>query len=75
MAKIQDYKPMSDDDILNALDVNIKSAIGYYDSELSQERKKVTDYYNASLPADAQGNSKYISQDVYTGVQSMTGTA
>jgi len=72
MANI-DYKPMSDDDILNALDVNIKSSIGYYDSELSRERKKVTDYYNASLPKPAHdGNSRYVSQDVYTGVQAMT---
>jgi len=73
MAKIDDYKPMSDDDILNALDVNIKSAIGYYDSELSRERKRVTDYYNASLPRPAHdGNSKFVSQDVYSGVQAMT---
>ena len=73
MAKIDDYQPMSDEDILKALDVNIKSAIGFYDSELSKERKKVTDYYNASLPRPQHdGNSKYISQDVYTGVQAMT---
>jgi len=73
MAKLSDYQPMSDDDILKALDVNIKSAIGYYDSELSKERKKVTDYYNAALPRPQhEGNSKYISQDVYTGVQAMT---
>lgn len=73
MAKIDDYQPMSDEDILKALDVNIKSSIGYYDSELSKERKKVTDYYNASLPRPQHdGNSKYISQDVYTGVQAMT---
>ena len=68
-----DYKPMSDDDVIKALDVNIKSAIGFYDSELSRERKRVTEYYNASLPRPAHdGNSKFISQDVYSGVQAMT---
>ncbi len=51
---------------------NIKASVGYYDSELSRERKKVTDYYNASLPKPAHdGNSKYVSQDVYDAVQSM----
>ena len=73
MAEIKDYSPMDDDDILNALEVNIKSSVGYYDSELSRERQKVTDYYNATLPKPAHdGNSKYISQDVFSGVQSMT---
>ena len=73
MATIKDYKPMGDDDILKALEVNIKSAVGYYDSELSRERRKVTDYYNGKLPNPTHdGNSKYISQDVYTGVQSMS---
>ena len=50
MATIKDYKPMSDDDILKALEVNIKATVGYYDSELSRERRKVTDYYNGKLP-------------------------
>ena len=69
MAKIDDYQPMDDGDILKALELNIKSAVGYYDSELSQERKKVTEYYNAEKPTPAHdANSKYISQDVWAGV-------
>ena len=64
---------MDDGDILKALELNIKSAVGYYDSELSQERKKVTEYYNAEKPKPAHdGNSKYVSQDVWAGVQSMS---
>ena len=52
---------------------NIKTSVGYYDSDLSRERKKVTEYYNATLPKPAHdGNSKYISQDVYDAVQSMS---
>jgi len=73
MAKIEDYKPMDDGDILKALELNIKSAVGYYDSELSRERKLVTEYYNAEKPKPAHdGNSKYVSQDVWAGVQSMS---
>lgn len=73
MADLKDYQPMDDGDIIKALELNIKSAVGYYDSELSQERKKVTEYYNAELPKPAHdGNSKFVSQDVYAGVQSMT---
>ena len=73
MATIDDYKEMDDGDILKALELNIKSAVGYYDSELSQERKKVTDYYNATHPKPQHdGNSKYVSQDVWAGVQSMS---
>ena len=73
MAEIKDYQPMSDDSILNAVEVNVRSATGYYDSELSRERKRVTDYYNASLPKPAHdGNSKFVSQDVYQGIQAMT---
>ena len=73
MAKIEDYKPMDDNDILKALELNIKSAVGYYDSELSRERKRVTEYYNAESPKPAHdGNSKYVSQDVWAGVQSMS---
>ena len=48
MATIKDCN-RSDDDILKALEVNIKAAVGYYDSELSRERRKVTDYYNGKL--------------------------
>lgn len=72
MAEIKDYKPMEDEDIIKALELNIKSSVGYYDSELSKERKRVTEYYNATLPKPAHdGNSKYVSMDVYDTVESM----
>ena len=44
---LKDYEPMDDQDILVALEKNIMSAVGHYDSELSREREKVTQYYNA----------------------------
>ena len=40
MAKLEDYKPMDEGDILKALELNIKSAVGYYDSELSRNARK-----------------------------------
>ena len=72
MAKVEEYEKLEDDDIVAILDTNIRQSIGYYDSDLARERKKVTDYYNATLPKPAHdGNSKYVSQDVYDSVESM----
>ena len=72
MAKVEDYEKLEDDEIVAILDTNIRQSIGYYDSDLARERKKVTDYYNATLPKPAHdGNSRYVSQDVYDSVESM----
>ena len=72
MAEKKDYKKMEDDDILKAVEINIKSSIGYYDSQLSKERKKVTEYYNGTLPRPSHdGNSKYISLDVYDSTEAL----
>ena len=39
---------------------------------MSKERKKVTEYYNATLPRPAHdGNSKFVSQDVYDSVEAL----
>ena len=51
MAELEDYRPLDDREILNLVDQNVRTSTGYYDSELSRERKKVTDYYNGVLPA------------------------
>jgi len=72
MAKIEEYSKMDDSDIVTVLESNIKTSVGYYDSELSKERKKVTEYYNATLPRPAHdGNSKFVSQDVYDSVEAL----
>ena len=72
MAELEDYRPLDDREILNLVDQNVRTSTGYYDSELSRERKKVTDYYNGVLPRPThEGNSRYISQDVYDCVESM----
>ena len=70
--KSDDYKKLDDDQIVSIVDTNLRRSIGYYDSELSRERRKVMDYYAAKLPRPAHdGNSKFVSQDVYDAVESM----
>jgi len=71
MAK-KDYQKLDDSDIVKLVEDNIRTSTGYYDSELSRERKRTMEYYQGKLPKPAHdGNSKYISQDVYNAVNSM----
>ncbi len=73
MAKLEDYKELDDSEIVTIVEDNIKMSVGYYDSDLSRERQKVTQYMNASLPKPAHdGNSKYVSQTVFDAVSSMS---
>jgi len=68
----KDYRKLGDTEIVKLVEDNIKTSVGYYDSDLSRERKKVLEYYQGKLPKPAHdGNSKYVSQDVYNAVQSM----
>lgn len=68
----KDYKKVDDDKLVTILDDSIRRSIGYYDSQISRERKKVVDFYNATLPRPVHdGNSKYVSMDVYDAVESM----
>jgi len=70
---MSEYRKLDDSEIVKIVDDNIRTSVGYYDSQLSRERKRTQDYYNAILPKPAHdGNSKYVSQDVYTAVQSMS---
>ena len=71
MAK-KEYKKLSDNNIVTLVDNQVGSSIGYADSELSTERAKIIDYYNGALPKPAHdGNSKYVSLDVYDAVESL----
>ena len=66
------YKKLGEQDIANLVDANIKQAVGYFDSKLSTERQRVMEHYTAKLPhPHHDGNSKYVSQDVYNAVESM----
>jgi hypothetical protein len=65
------FKKLSDDEILVALEENLKGGIGHYDSVLSKERKDVLDYYHGKRPLPQHsGNSKYVSMDVWDTVES-----
>jgi hypothetical protein len=73
MAKKEDYKPLDDSEIVTLVENNIKMSVGYYDSDLSRERQRVTQYLNAALPKPQHdGNSKYVSQTVFDAVSSMS---
>ena len=72
MKSKEEYQAIDDEKIVSIVDTNLRRSIGYYDSELSKERRKVMDYYSAARPRPAHdGNSKYVSQDVYDAVESM----
>ena len=72
MKSKEEYTSLDDDQIVSIVDTNLRRSIGYYDSEISKERRKVMQYYSAALPRPAHdGNSKYVSQDVYDAVESM----
>ena len=65
----KDYKKLDDENIVTLLDDCIGRSVGYSNSELSVERSKVIDYYNGVLPRPMHdGNSKYVSLDVYDAV-------
>jgi len=67
-----EYIKLDDDKIASILDDNIRKSIGHYDSQISRERKRAIDYYNGTLPRPAHdGNSKYVSLDVYETVESL----
>ena len=68
----KDYKKLDDENIVTLLDDCIGRSVGYSNSELSVERSKVIDYYNGVLPRPMHdGNSKYVSLDVYDAVESL----
>ena len=54
----QDYRKLDDDDIVKLVDDNVRTSTGYSSSDLSKEREKVLEYYNAKMPKPAHaGNS------------------
>lgn len=72
MAKNKKYKPMTDTEVLVALETLIQDGSTFHDSELSKERTKVQKYYDGDEPVPShKGNSKFVSQDVFDSVESM----
>jgi len=69
---VKQYEKLSDKEIVALIDNQVGLSVGFADSELSTERAKVMEYYNGTKPAPHHdGNSKYVSLDVYNAVQSM----
>lgn len=63
---------LSRDELKAILDSCISTASGYSDSKLAKERAKVRDFYDAKYPKPLhEGDSKYVSQDVFDAVDTM----
>lgn len=61
---------LADSDIITRVLAKASASVGWYDSKLSKERTRVTDYYNGVLPRrTSDGSSSYISTDVYDAVE------
>jgi len=66
------FQPVSDDELKVLVGKYAQSSVQYYSSKLSEERKKVMEYYHGEKPAPAHaGNSKYVSMDVFDAVESL----
>jgi cell fate (sporulation/competence/biofilm development) regulator YlbF (YheA/YmcA/DUF963 family) len=65
-------KRLDEDDILSKVTQKTQSCVSWADSKLSRERERVTKYYEGQSPLPAHdGNSKYVSSDVYDSVEMM----
>jgi hypothetical protein len=66
------FTALSEDELLSLVRDEIKGSIGYSDGDLSHERQQMLRYYHAELPErQSNGNSSYVSQDVYDGVEGL----
>mgnify|MGYP003304283751 CR=1 FL=1 len=66
------FEALTEDELLNLVKDEISSSIGYADGDLSSERQKMLRYYHGELPKrQTNGNSSYVSQDVYDGVEGL----
>jgi hypothetical protein len=66
------FKPVSDSELKALVEKYATSSVQYYSTKLSEERKKVMEYYHGEKPAPSHaGNSKYVSQDVFDAVESL----
>ena len=66
------FTALTEDELLGLVQNEIKGSIGYSDGDLSHERQQMLRYYHAELPErQSNGNSSYVSQDVYDGVEGL----
>src|SRR6187455_565364 len=65
-------KPMGDSEVLIRVTQEAKESVGWYDTRLSKERQRVINYSNGALPRrQSDGNSSYVSSDVYDATEAM----
>ena len=58
-------KPLTDQDLTGLLDQEIRGAVGYASSELSEQRKTALEYYYGEpFGNESEGRSSYVSRDV-----------
>lgn len=63
---------LGDSEIMTKVSAKAAESVGWFDSKLSKERERVTQYYNGTLPKrQSDGSSSYISTDVYDAVETM----
>lgn len=63
---------LSDDEIAAIVTYGVGKAVGFSESKLSKEQERIQQYYDGERPRIAHDrDSRYMSLDVYDGVQSM----
>ena len=63
---------LTDDEIAAMLLSGVRQSVGFSDSRLSSERQQTMQYYNGEAPGKLhQGNSSYVSLDVYDSHESL----
>ena len=67
-----EFKAITQDELLQLVHEEIRGSIGYSDGDMSNERQEILRYYHGELPErQSNGNSSYVSQDVYDGVEGL----
>lgn len=70
---MSEYKPMTDEEIVTVAGRLTREAVSFHDSELSDEREVVLQYFDGDAPKrSARATSSYVSQDVYDSVEQAT---
>jgi hypothetical protein len=58
-------RKLSDDEVLSAIDEEIRNSVGFYSGELASQRKTALDYYHGEpFGNEVEGRSAYVSRDV-----------
>lgn len=64
------FTALTEEELLALVQDEIHGSIGYSDGDLSHERQQMLRYYHAELPErQSNGNSSYVSQDVYDAIE------